>query len=59
MIYFCIYSQILSQGADGKGWSIFVSNIKNFILIVIGAQSLTQAKEIFLSFQKRSSYIVT
>ncbi len=48
---FSLTSQSLFQTEDGKGKRIFVSTIKNFILIIIGAESLAQAQEIFLSFQ--------
>jgi hypothetical protein len=44
-------SQTLFHTEDSKGKRIFVTAIKNYILIVIGAKSLAQAKEIFLSFQ--------
>jgi hypothetical protein len=48
-------SQSLFQAEDGKGCHIFISSIKNYILIVVRAQSLTQAKEIFASFQEAIS----
>lgn len=49
---FSAVSQTLFQAEDSKGKRLFVSTIKNYILIVIGAQSLAQAKEIFAYFER-------
>lgn len=48
---FSAVSQTLFQAEDSKGKRIFVTAIKNYILIIIGTESLAQAKEIFASFQ--------
>lgn len=48
-------SRTLFQAEDSKGNLIFVSTIRNYILMVIGAESLAQAQEIFLSFQPPAS----
>ncbi|MGB8953293.1 MAG: DUF6599 family protein [Candidatus Aminicenantales bacterium] len=48
-------SPSLFQAKDVKGRRIFVSRIKNFVLIVIGERSLAQTEEIFALFNERIS----